>query len=401
MSNYLDIELDPSLFPGFSADMLETMGHGDDAEYVYDPANPAFSPTNPTFGGGGYGDLSYPPPSQSLQFARSRLVEAEEFPASIPLPPRSLALGNAINLPRGPIPYEPHQASREAEILPMVACLNELLRPPPLLRQLTWRPAAPAHEIATCTAFESAPLLRSVSIHGQHDSPPLPLTQLVQLRFRVPRTPEIFASLEGLRDLTLMGSRWPLSYPNPIKLPNLRMLFVKRGQYLSLFVLPALEDLCVRDHPPDIVDFIDRSSCRLKKLTILSDVPDILPFLRRTPTLEELRLNSPSTIKVIISALTVTREGNDDADSNLVCPELRHVSLFGLKEQNDIITGAEMVCSRERSTRVSSLFLSLLDKSWMFCSSQVLSTSGVEVFTGVVAVGIYEAWLAEYPGSGE
>ncbi|KAJ7765316.1 hypothetical protein B0H16DRAFT_1796707 [Mycena metata] len=117
MSNYLDIELDPSLFPGFSADMLETMGHGDDTEYVYDPANPAFSPTSPTFGGGGYGDLSYPPPSQSLQFARSWLVEAEEFPASIPLPPRSLALGNAINLPHGPIPSRQADATRDEALV--------------------------------------------------------------------------------------------------------------------------------------------------------------------------------------------------------------------------------------------------------------------------------------------
>ncbi|KAJ7021216.1 hypothetical protein C8F04DRAFT_1195753 [Mycena alexandri] len=104
MSNYLDIQLDPSLFAGLPGMQLETMGHGDDADYVYDPTNPIFSPTNPMVGSFGTNSgLSYPPPSPSLALARSRLAELEEdFPPSVPLPPRSLPLGDApINLPRG------------------------------------------------------------------------------------------------------------------------------------------------------------------------------------------------------------------------------------------------------------------------------------------------------------
>ncbi|KAJ6613517.1 hypothetical protein B0H10DRAFT_2222162 [Mycena sp. CBHHK59/15] len=70
MSDYLNIELDASLFPGFSLGMLETMGHGDDAEYIYNSTNPIFSPTSP-----------------------------------------SIPFGNTINLPHGAIP------SRQAHVL--------------------------------------------------------------------------------------------------------------------------------------------------------------------------------------------------------------------------------------------------------------------------------------------
>ncbi|KAJ7911733.1 hypothetical protein B0H13DRAFT_1875566 [Mycena leptocephala] len=97
MADNYNITLDPCLIPRFPSGTLETMGTGEDADYIYEPRD---------FGMDADPDFTYPPPSQpSLHFSKARLAAMEqEFPPSpFDFPLRAI-LGNAMNLPRGAIP---------------------------------------------------------------------------------------------------------------------------------------------------------------------------------------------------------------------------------------------------------------------------------------------------------
>jgi hypothetical protein len=208
----------------------------------------------------------------------------------------------------------------------------------------------------TCTAFENAPQLTDVRIDGSHHRLLVPFAQLTRLRVQMPRTPDRLRLAQNLVYLTLGEATMflpPPSYPNPIELPRLRVLFIADGHYLESLLLPALQDICVKEKVAFLPPFIDRSSCRLKKLTIIEGVIDIVPILDAAPTLHEIRLRRPFVLSVLVPLLT-------DSSGRFTCPELRHLTLCDIEEE-EFILALELVDARRKSTAFPSISLCVLD----------------------------------------
>ncbi|KAJ7731248.1 hypothetical protein B0H16DRAFT_205178 [Mycena metata] len=164
----------------------------------------------------------------------------------------------------------------------------------PLLRELNFKRS---DDRETCTAFETAPQLTDVSIDGSHRRLLVPLAQLTRLRLQMPRTPERLRLAVNLLQLTLGKASLTLPppvYDEPIELSHLQMLFIADGRYLSSFRLPALEDICIKENAICLPAFIDRSPCRLQKITLIEELPNILEILDRAPALREIRLRHPA-----------------------------------------------------------------------------------------------------------
>ncbi|KAJ7157389.1 hypothetical protein C8R46DRAFT_1114362 [Mycena filopes] len=275
----------------------------------------------------------------------------------------------------------------------------------PLLRKLTFKRS---DDRETCTAFERAPQLTDVSIDGSHRRLLVPLAQLTRLRLQMPRNPDRLRLAVNLVNLTLGQASLslpPPQYEPPIELPRLRMLFIADAMYLLSFVLPALEDICVKENATVLADFLDRSSCRLKNLTLIEEVSDIRPILDRAPTLRDIRLRRPLAITVALWHLTASDGGGAPPP---VCPELHRITLCNI-DQSDFARAVAMLNSR-RHHAVSSLSLCILHLDsdsettqcpYDFPDGQEELRSAVEWVSGKPALAMYEEWRANYPGGGK
>lgn len=228
-------------------------------------------------------------------------------------------------------------------------------RPPIMLRTLTFKRS---DDSETCTAFAAAPLLTDVRIDGSHRRLLVPYPQLKRLRVQMPRTPDRLVTATALTHLTLgkaSASLPPPSYPTPVRLPRVRALFVADGRYLESLLLPALEDVCVQANAQFLPNFIERSECALRRLTVLEPMLDAGPVLACTPALRELRLNRLFGVGILAECLAVPEP---DGPVGMVCPELRRVALCDVDEDEfRILLG--LLDARKRSVERPSLSLTI------------------------------------------
>ncbi|KAJ7511702.1 hypothetical protein B0H11DRAFT_1952675, partial [Mycena galericulata] len=217
--------------------------------------------------------------------------------------------------------------------------------------------------VPRCKAFRSAPRLTDVVISGKNNKPLLPFPRLTRLRLHMTKSPKNLRLAQNLVHLTLIsGGQPPPTHRRPIQLPQLRMLFIADGRYLDSLRLPALEDIYIVTHGICLPDFIDRSTCCLKKLTIVKDANffpvvsepavDIVQILNSSPTLIEIRLGPLHQADILLRHLTIPAS---PLSHHTVCPQLRHLSLWDIHE-DDYRMMLEMVVSRRES---SPIFLSL------------------------------------------
>ncbi|KAF7347143.1 hypothetical protein MVEN_01468700 [Mycena venus] len=289
--------------------------------------------------------------------------------------------------------------------------LNELQGCLPQLRTLAFKRS---DESETCTAFETAPQLVDVRIDGSHRRLLVPYAQLTRLRVQMPRTPDRLCLAQNLIQLTLGKasiSLPPPSYPNPIHLPRLRVLFIADGHYLESFLLPALEDICIKENVSFLPAFIDRSACQLRKLTIIEGMIDIVPILDHAPTLLEIRLRRLFAISILVPQLAIPDDGGP-----VVCPELRHLTLCDVEEE-EFLLALEMVDARRKSEEFPSVSLCILDLQLNLnaVDMETEAASGcpynfpdaysdlrteVEWVSRKRATERYEGWKTYYPGGG-
>ncbi|KAK7063539.1 hypothetical protein R3P38DRAFT_3724 [Favolaschia claudopus] len=271
----------------------------------------------------------------------------------------------------------------------------------PELRSLSFKRS---DDSETCTAFESAPRLTDVRIDGSHRRVLVPYPQLTRLRVQMPRTPDRLGTALNLTHLTLGKASVtlpPPSYAQPIHLPVLRFLYIADGHYLESFLLPALEDICVRENVSFLPAFITRSPCTLKVLTILEGLLDVVPILQSTPALHELRLRRLFAISLLVPQLVIP-----DDDSAVVCPELRHLTLCDVEEE-EFLLALEILDTRKRAEDFPSLDLLILElDSGGTCPYSVPETykhlrKDVHWVSGKRAVEAFESWRAVYPGGGK
>ncbi|KAJ7236066.1 hypothetical protein B0H12DRAFT_131725 [Mycena haematopus] len=280
--------------------------------------------------------------------------------------------------------------------------LNEFHEPVPQLHTLSFRRS---DDSETCTAFERAPRLTDVRIDGSHRRLLVPYTQLVRLRVQMPRTPDRLSLAHDLIYLTLgkaSVSLPPPSYPFPIQLPRLRVLCIADGHYLESLHLPALEDICVKEHVSFLPAFITRSSCRLRKLTVIEETTDIVAILDHAPTLREMRLRRLFAISVLVRHLAVP-----DDSTPVVCPELSHLTLCDV-EQEQFLLALEMIDARRKANDVPSICLSIFDLQfgsdgcpYDFPPAYGDLSTEVEWVSGKRAVERYDTWRDRYPAGGK
>ncbi|KAJ7511692.1 hypothetical protein B0H11DRAFT_1844635, partial [Mycena galericulata] len=248
---------------------------------------------------------------------------------------------------------------------PALNCLtssDNIQRPLPELRTLVFTTSSRG---PICKAFESAPKLTNVVLRGKTHRALLPFPQLTRLRLRLHsfESPDSLRLARNLIQLTLiMPIGWdePSALPDPVELPQLRMLYLDDGRYLESLLLPALEDIYIMEHGKLLPGFIERSSCQLKKLTILKKDPHVVPSLGRTesaldiipildlaPTLLELRLGPILQTDDFIRYLIIPAADGGPIPPP-VCPQLRHLSLWNISE-NDYPLALKLVDSRRKS----------------------------------------------------
>ncbi|KAJ7439931.1 hypothetical protein FB451DRAFT_1301065 [Mycena latifolia] len=237
----------------------------------------------------------------------------------------------------------------------MLPALNESLGCFPQLRQLV---ATTFSTDTPCRAFETAPELIDVTSHGGPSRLPLPFSQLTRLRLRIPHSPDGLRLARNLVHLTLMRSsreQPPPRYHPPIELPQLRMLMLQDGRFLESLVLLVLEDIYISRDASSLPPFVSRSSCRLKKLTIIENEADIIPVVNCVPTILEIRLRDFTNIAVLLTYLTIPPEITDPHTWS-ICPNIRRLSLCSMKAKDDSLL-VQMVKSRKKT---SPIFISLL-----------------------------------------
>ncbi|KAJ6457235.1 hypothetical protein C8R45DRAFT_1081901 [Mycena sanguinolenta] len=266
--------------------------------------------------------------------------------------------------------------------------LNQLHVSLPRLHTLSFKRS---DDSETCTAFERAPRLTDVRIDGSHRRLVVPYAQLERLRVQMPRTPDRLSLAHNLVYLTLGKASMtlpPPSYPSPIRLPRLRVLCLADGHYLESLLLPALEDICVKEHVSFLPAFIARSSCRLQKLTVIEETTDIVAILNSAPTLREMRLRHLYAISVLVRHLAVPDDGTP-----VVCPELGHLTLCDIEEQQFLLA-LELVDARRKATDVPSLSLCILDLHFGSdgCPYNVPLSVEVEWVSGKRAVESVNDW---------
>ncbi|KAJ7360824.1 hypothetical protein DFH08DRAFT_732322 [Mycena albidolilacea] len=242
----------------------------------------------------------------------------------------------------------------------MVAILEHIHGKVPMLRRLK---CSDSTGIGPCTAFQIAPNLSSVLLNGK-PSLRLPWTQLKRLRQRISQIADFsqLGSARNLVELSLTNSV-PLTLslaqarglPESIlEFPVLRLLYVEDGDFLNFLVLPALEDIYISRCPPPLTSLIDRSLCRLRKITSIDPNVEIVPVLDRAPTLLEIRVRlTVDELEHLVSYLTIPLDS--EIASRPPCPELRAISFCNALNEDQSMLLVQMVESRRHSAACSGL----------------------------------------------
>ncbi|KAJ7146514.1 hypothetical protein C8R44DRAFT_757663 [Mycena epipterygia] len=261
-------------------------------------------------------------------------------------------------------------------------------------------------------------MLTDVVIYGDPSLLPLPFAQLTRLRIQIPQSPEHLRLAQNLIHLTLEGQTTLPTPSIPIELPRLRQLFLADGQYLRSLVLPALEDIYISRDVSSLPHFIDRSACRLKKLTIgvcaqdsdyivpnmdgVQDVMDIIPILNHASTLREMCLCVTFDLDVLLTLLTV----RSDSTPHVLCPELAFLSLFSLKKtrysDEEYSSVVQMVDSRRNTPLCSPVFLSVLSPAAHLIRSLAATRPELKPHIAWLIGGRaneqFQTWRDHYPG---
>ncbi|KAJ7146519.1 hypothetical protein C8R44DRAFT_757669 [Mycena epipterygia] len=285
----------------------------------------------------------------------------------------------------------------------MVSIFNEVEGRFPRLRRLEYMDYCNVR----CTAFETAPMLTDVAIYGDPSFVSLPFAQLTRLRLQIPESPDHLRLAQNLVHLTLESEMQSPIHPDPIELPRLRQMFLQDGRYLQSLVLPALEDIYIWNWGGTLPRFIDQSSCRLKKLTLITDVPDIISILDRAPTLLEIRLRRFSKINDLLARLTIP-PGDSSPGAHTACPQLRRLSLCDTKPgyfEEELPVALQMLESRVHSSVCSPISLTVLSPAANSTSSALHSPtsqpdlkSHIEWVVGARARKRLRSWRENYPG---
>ncbi|KAJ6601018.1 hypothetical protein DFH09DRAFT_1126505 [Mycena vulgaris] len=239
----------------------------------------------------------------------------------------------------------------------------------PMLRELKYQHSLGVGSSRGPGAFQIAPKLSSVTVTGRA-SLQLPWSQITSLRQSISKIDGLnhLASIRNLVELSLTGdipttlssarSRG-LRESSIAELPCLRVLFIDDGEFLDFLVLPMLEDIWISRKATPLASLIDRSSCRLRKFSILEyfSSQGVLYILDRTPALLEMRLLISDDVDSLIAHLTIPH----DADNHFrpPCPELHSISLYILNPRPDCDLLGEMIESRTNRPICANLSLSI------------------------------------------
>ncbi|KAJ6448037.1 hypothetical protein C8R47DRAFT_427694 [Mycena vitilis] len=244
------------------------------------------------------------------------------------------------------------------DMLPILEAVHGNL---PVLRQLKYTDDT---GVGVCQAFEVAPRLSSVIIHGKASLLRLPLAQLTRFRERIPKIDNLgrLGCARNLVELSLTNSvSTPLALARTggqptaaliLEFPRLRVLYVEDGEFLDFLLLPMLEDINVSKTFSRLTSLIDRSSCNLRRITIGVWQPGIAPILDRAPNLLEIRVVDDA--EGLITVLTPPQPGST---LQPCCPKLISVSVFSFSTDSERLASllAQMVESRLRSVACSNI----------------------------------------------
>ncbi|KAJ7731246.1 hypothetical protein B0H16DRAFT_1584009, partial [Mycena metata] len=267
----------------------------------------------------------------------------------------------------------------------------------PLLCQLKYRDST---GVGSGTAFEIAPQLTSVIVTGKPLTR-LPWTQLTRLHQRIPRNEGLtrLGSAHSLVELSLKNSvSLELSLPHArgrpesiLEFPRLHKLYIEDGRFLDFLLLPALEDLFIETSISPLISLIERSLCRIRKITTASSglefTPALLPVLTQIPTLLELRLSlSNADLETLLSHFTIPPP--EDNDYRPPCPNLRVISLCG-NPMDERQCSLLVAMVKSRCTHSDLSVLAVLDCSpgLYACATNTLET--------LRALGVDAEWLPE------
>jgi hypothetical protein len=278
----------------------------------------------------------------------------------------------------------------------MLAVLDGVHGKVPMLRRLTCWDSSNA---TSCTAFQVAPNLSSVVIHGKHgEGLQLPWAQLTSLHQQIPQINNLslLRSARNLVTLSLTESDipLPLSVERPeliVELPLLRSLYIKDGEFLNFLVLPALENIYILKSTSSLASLVDRSRCRLRTISNNDPNLEFIPVLIRSPMLRELCLElAPENLEPLISYLTIHSDSNNTG-FRPPCPELDALTLCNGLNEHACSLLVQMVESRLHSTACSSL--SICRVFDMF-SSKLVRHAG-KTLDELRARGAVAEWLPE------
>ncbi|KAJ7644411.1 hypothetical protein FB45DRAFT_1053177 [Roridomyces roridus] len=247
-----------------------------------------------------------------------------------------------------------------------------------------------------CRAFEIAPRLSEVSLMG---SMPLvlPWAQIQRAFIGLQdidlalQQLQLAVSLVELKLMTFVGVPSSIAH---IELPRLRKLFVNNTSLLGVLLCPSLEELFLHDDAEStlVIPFLQQSTCRLRRLTSrTSSAPDILSILINAPSLCELRLTGKCSLPDLLPQLM-----SHQTDRPLG-PELRHLTLNGIKTDDDCVSVVEMMQSRP------ALSLCVFNYKKGKLSRRGLETLNrfkgfeVEWLTADAAKSRYHSWQDEFP----
>ncbi|KAJ7087449.1 hypothetical protein C8R44DRAFT_893159 [Mycena epipterygia] len=191
--------------------------------------------------------------------------------------------------------------------------------------------------VSQLNCFSVAPNLREVTLTDPEYLNTLalciPWSQITcyRGRFSALRQLEILGAASNLIECGLafddngFGTpRDPLRMPGDtiITLPHLRRLYVGDGEFLTRLTAPVLEVLCSSGATDPLLDFANRSSCRLTRLVLeqCTSADSVVRLLRDLPSLEYLLIEAwdwdSAAISGFFDAMTISGASSD------LCPSL-------------------------------------------------------------------------------
>ncbi|KAJ7847552.1 hypothetical protein B0H13DRAFT_83889 [Mycena leptocephala] len=176
-----------------------------------------------------------------------------------------------------------------------------------------------------------------------------------------------------------------------LELPHLRVLYIEDGEFLDYLVLPSLEDINISRSPSSLTSLIDRSLCRLRKLTSIDPFGKVLPILDHAVTLLEMRLMLSNTgLNRLLSYLTIPSDVDDGFRPP--CPTLHSISLCNALDEHQCSLFVQMVESRLLSAACPNLSCRILN-----LGHSKLDVHVVDTLDKLRGRGTDVEWLAEKP----